>query len=468
MPPFLATVLCIAFVVWLLYRSGRKSRGISSGLWIATIWVGINAAKPLGCWFGGRGGGLEDLSASLDGSPVDRSVVLVLLLLGMRSLWKRQVDWQRVFSDNRALCLFYLFMCASVLWSDYPFVAFKRWVRDFGNLVMILIILTEEEPIEAVRQVFLRCSFVLIPLSVLLIKYYVETGRYYNAWTGEACFCGVASDKNGLGRLGMLSGLFMLWSLVVRPRSGWVKWIKEGLPELLILAMCCWILRTANSATSLACFVAGTVVLFGSRVSWIRTNSGRLARCAWALIVVSFVFFYFPDLRQVVTGSMGRNVNLTERTDVWEGAMALGTNPVIGAGFASVWLTSRGLALAERLNITEAHNGFLETYLNGGLIGVALLLAVLLAAGRSVVRQVVGGSDGASLYAAVFFSGFIYNYTEAAFNNNSIVGFVLWMVAMQYEALSGATVPGATNAVDASDLMNDTLVSRGDPTDLKA
>jgi O-antigen ligase len=300
------------------------------------------------------------------------------------------------------------------------------------------------------------------------MKYYIDLGRYYNPWTGEACYCGVASDKNALGRLAMLSGLFMLWSLVVRPRSGWVKWIKEGLPELLILAMCCWILRTANSATSLTCFVTGTAVLFGSRLSWIRTNPGRLARCAWALIVVSFVFFYFPDLRQVVTGSMGRNVNLTERTDVWEGAMALGTNPLIGAGFASVWLTSGGLALAERLNVTEAHNGFLETYLNGGLIGVGLLLAVLLTAGRSVVRQVVGGSDAASLYAAVFFSGFIYNYTEAAFNNNSIVGFVLWMVAMQYDAPSGATVPGATNALDGSDRTNDTLASGGALTGLEA
>jgi hypothetical protein len=72
------------------------------------------------------------------------------------------------------------------------------------------------------------------------------------------------------------------------------------------------------------------------------------------------------------------------------------------------------------------------------------------------------------LYAAVFFSGFIYNYTEAAFNNNSIVGFVLWMVAMQYDAPSGATVPGATNALDGSDRTNDTLASGGALTGLEA
>lgn len=466
MPPFLASCLVAIFVFWLLFRDSKKAARLSAALWIATIWVALLASMPLACWISGGVSG-RDLNASEGESTIDRNVCLVLIVLGLIVLKSRAIDWGAVFRRNRTVWAFYAFACLSVIWSDDPFVSFKRWIRDLGNIIMILLILTEKNPVEAVRQVFVRCAFVLIPLSVLVIKYYLDIGRYYNQWTGEASFCGVSSDKNALGRLVMLSGLFMLWSLVVQQRSGWLKWIKAGLPELLILVMCFWILRIANSATSLACFVAGIAVLFGSRVRWVQTNPGRVAQLAWALIVVSFLFFYFPEFRQVIAGSLGRNVNLTERTDVWEGAMALGTDPLIGTGFAGFWLTRGGLALGERLNITEAHNGFLETYLNVGLIGVGLLLAVLLLAGRSVVRQIVAGSDVASLYAAVFFSGFIYNYTEAAFNNNSIVGFVLWMVAMQYVVPCGATVPGAMNALDSSDLTSPTLASGRVPTGFK-
>ncbi len=432
MPPFLATCLTLTFILWLFYRDVKRGYHASMGVWLAVIWVGTLASRPIGLWFGGEAGAGRGLSAE-EGSPIDRNILLVLIISALFVLMRRGINWGLAMRSNRWLWLFYVYLLVSVLWSDYPFIAFKRWFREFGNLVMILVILTEENPEVAVKQVFMRCAYVLIPLSVLFIKYYPDLGRYYNQWTGEATFGGVTTDKNELGRLAMLSGFFMLWSLVVQQRSGWLKWIKEGLPELLILAMCVWILHIANSQTSLGCFAIGIAVLFGSRVSWIQTKPGRLARSGWALIMVSFLFFYFPDLRQIVTSHMGRNVNLTERTDVWAGALAVGTNPLIGTGFASFWLTSGGRALGERLTVCEAHNGFLETYLNSGLIGVGLLLAVLLAAGKSILRQFVAGRATASLFATLFLSGVIYNYTEADVNTNSIIGFVLWMVAMQYQ-----------------------------------
>ena len=42
---------------------------------------------------------------------------------------------------------------------------------------MILVILSEEDPANAIRTVFVRCAYVLIPLSILFIKYYPEVRR---------------------------------------------------------------------------------------------------------------------------------------------------------------------------------------------------------------------------------------------------------------------------------------------------
>jgi hypothetical protein len=44
------------------------------------------------------------------------------------------------------------------------------------------------------------------------------------------------------------------------------------------------------------------------------------------------------------------------------------------------------------------------------------------------------GSTLAHLYAALFLSFLIYNYTEATFNKGNGVGFVVWLIAMQYPA----------------------------------
>lgn len=445
MPPSLASCLTVLFILWLFYHNSKREERASIAVWLPTIWAVTLASRPIGCWFGGQS---MDVGGSADGSPIDRAVLLALIVSAISVLTRRGLRWGDAMRSNHWLWLFFLYLLASVAWSDFPFVAFKRWIRELGNLLMILVILTEENPEVAVRQVFVRCAYVLIPVSILLIKYYLYLGRYYNSWTGETGYCGIANDKNALGRLAMLSGIFLLWNLIVQTKSGWQKW-KDGLPDLFILAMCVWILHIANSQTAFASFCIGTAVLFGSRLRWVHANPRRLAFLGWALILVSFVFFYFPDLRQIVTTSLGRKVNLTDRTDVWAGAMAVGTDPLIGTGFASFWLTPEGHSLGTRLGVTEAHNGFLETYLNSGLIGVVLLLVVLFTAGRNVLGQFVAGGTNASLYAALFFTGVIYNYTEADFNTNSIVGFVLWTIAMRHEAITGAAVTVSTSVVDS-------------------
>jgi hypothetical protein len=52
----------------------------------------------------------------------------------------------------------------------------KRWVKDLWNPIMALVILTERRPYEAVGVVLRRLNLLLLPLSILFIKYYLELG----------------------------------------------------------------------------------------------------------------------------------------------------------------------------------------------------------------------------------------------------------------------------------------------------
>jgi O-antigen ligase len=449
MPPNLAACLCVGFILWLFYCNAKEHPGVSAGLWVPTIWVAISASKPLVAWIYGNssngGNGGIDLNAA-DGSAIDRNVLLALIFSGLVILKRRRFAWGTFFAENGWLLVFYLFMLLSVLWSDYPFVALKRWIRNVGSIIMILDILTEQDPVQAIRQVFVRCAYILIPLSLLVMKYFLDIGVYYNPWTYTPSFCGITTDKNGLGRLAWVSGLFLVWSLDNPALSGWYKKIRSRWWEAIVLGLCMMVLVQSNSATSLVCFTAVVSVYFVARMRWLRRRPSLMISGALVFILMSFLFLGIPDLRKAVTESLGRKPDLTERTDVWAGAMALKTNPLVGVGFASFWLTRGAQEMGQRMQLGEAHNGYLENYLNTGLIGCALLLVVLLCAGRNTLRHIAADSPTGYLYAALFLGGILYNYTESALNDTSLVGFLIWQVATWHRLQS--SVPATSQRAD--------------------
>ncbi len=468
MPAALAACLFVSFILWLFYRNSRSAPGISGGLWIPLIWVGIMESKPVAYWFMSPQSS-ADVEMYLDGNPMDRNILLLLIFAGVWVLMRRPLDWGAIFRDNRWLWIFYLYLAISVLWSDFPFVAFKRWFRDLGNIVMILIIVTERDPIEALRAVFVRCAYVLVPLSVLLIKWYPDIGRYYHPWTYGTLYCGVTTNKNSLGVLAMLSGLFLLWSLVeiqnLRGSRDYVGWIRRNswrevpalakiatmLPEGLLLFMCVWILTIAHSSTAFGCFLLGTAALFAYRLSWAKANVRRLSWHTYGLLVFSALVLFVPDLRTIAAESMGRDATLTTRTDIWDAVLKMRTNMLVGNGFASVWLTDIGSALAKELRIPHAHNGYLEMYLNTGLIGVGLLLIVLVSAGGNATRHLARGTPAGPLYMALFLCAVIHNFTEASFNNNNIIGFCLVLVATRYWRPAWSEAGDGADAADPSE-----------------
>lgn len=425
MPSSLATLLTILFIVWAFRWTSRGDPAFLRGLWIPTIWVGIFASRMVGNWFGGE-------TSSLDGSPLDRNIFLVLIFLGVRQLVRRRLNWDVLKRNNRAFVLFIAFCALSSVWADFPFVAFKRWIKEVGTVVMVLLIATEPNPIQSVRKVFLRCAYVLVPLSILFIKYYVEIGRTYDEWTGEAMFCGVATEKNALGRLCFVSTLFLLSSLLeTKQEGGWFTRLKRGLPQTLVLGMCAWLLLKADSSTAKGCVAIGIMAFFLARWDFLRRSPKLAGVGSVALIIVSFLILVEPSVRKVIAEALGRRGDLTDRAYIWEGSFALETNPLIGCGYGSVWLTQRGRQLQLKLKMAHSHNGFLETYLNTGLIGLSLLLAIVAAAGGNAVRRVISGEEGGALLAALFFSCTIYNYTEVGFSNISIVGFLMWFLAVR-------------------------------------
>lgn len=93
-------------------------------------------------------------------------------------------------------------------------------------------------------------------------------------------------------------------------------------------------------------------------------------------------------------------------------------NALVGAGFESFWLGPRLQKVWDAypgLYVTEAHNGYIELYLQLGLVGIILIVLILVHGYRRSVAAFRIDSDSGSLMLAFVLTSAIYSYTEAGF-----------------------------------------------------
>jgi exopolysaccharide production protein ExoQ len=211
MPPTLALLLGWGFIGFVLRHELRRSRDTVTGaLWLPTIWVAIISSRPLSLWLSHVGLPLGPTSVE-EGSPLDAAFYSILILLGVMALSNRRLDWAALVSSNKCLAVFLIFAASSLFWSDMPFVTFKRFLRTCGHLVMVLVVLTEPQPVEAFKALVRRIAYVLLPLALVFIKYFPHLASRYDQWTGAQIISGVSLTKNMFGQLCLITGLVLAW-----------------------------------------------------------------------------------------------------------------------------------------------------------------------------------------------------------------------------------------------------------------
>jgi len=366
-------------------------------------------------WIGGVG---EATSSDFEqGNSFDAVVFAVLLVIGLIILLGRQRRARLcvILRNNKPLILFMLYCLVSIIWSDYPLVAFKRWTKALGDLTMVLIVLTDCDPAASLSQFLARPGFALVPVSILLIRYYPSLGREYSSWTGEVFNIGAATGKNGLGYICLIFGLGYVWSLFGGIRSGErPRRIAPILAHVAALVLTLWLFRMAHSATSFGCFLIGSALIMLTRLrSVIRKPMLVNLMVGVILFVAVYGLLINPNLG--LAEAVGRDSTLTGRTEIWKDVLPLTVSPVFGAGYESFWLGPRldkiwSKSWGERPN--QAHNGYLEVYLDLGWVGLALLGLVMMWGHWGMVRRLRSYPTIARLKLAFFSVAAAYNLTE--------------------------------------------------------
>jgi exopolysaccharide production protein ExoQ len=429
-------VATVAFAVGIggLFVLGRKPEArASKALWIPVAWLFIAGSRSVSLWLQGGSAPVSlDPNASLEGNPVDRYVLFGLLAAGFIVLVTRRLRIRAFLRANAPILLFFLYCAVSVLWSDYPAAAFKHWTRALGDLVMVLVVLTDPDRGAALDRLFARLGFLLMPLSILLIKYYPDMGRYYGRWEGRQFFGGVTTNKNTLGMTCMILGIGAVWRFlaVYRDRTG-PRRIQQMVAQGALLAMVVWLIKTADSMTSISCFVIASALIVVTSLSLV---ARRLAVVHVLVAGVLFVSAYalFLDASGSLVETVARDPTLTGRTEIWHLVIRMSGNPLFGTGFESFWLGDRLARLWDMYwwHPNEAHNGYLEVFLNLGWIGVTLLALVIVKGYRNVIVVFRRDPDVGKLWLAYFAAALVYSFTEAGFRMNSLTWIFLLFAAI--------------------------------------
>ena len=419
MPPPLAFLLCLIFVVFLLRLDHKLSREVSSYLWIPSIWALVAFTRPLGAWFAGRApqGTMES------GSSIDRTFLIALLCLAVLLLFKRRFDWSGAIKENTWLIFLVGFMLISISWSSMPYISFKRWTRELIAVIMAFTVLSERNPQQAVLTILRRVSYICIPFSLVLIKYYPIAGIAYGRWSGTRTWIGVATQKNGLTRLCIIAALFFAWTLIRRWQGRDIPVVKYQTSMDIVLILLAFLLlmgpnmTLTYSATSTATFSVAMLALCG--LYWMKKRGSEInANTLKAMIVIIVVIGTItPFVGKLpvfdISSVLKRDATLTDRNLIWERLVPLALDRrVLGHGHGGFWTTEM-----RALTDANAHNGYLDVILNIGFLGLLLILAFLLSCCRKAHRAITYDFEWGVLFVCYLLMLAIFNIAESSIDS---------------------------------------------------
>ncbi len=447
MPPFLALALSLGLILALLTSERRMNQNVSHAVWIPSLWIFFIGTRLPSQWLDMGSWSLTDAGAYVEGSPFDQGVFLLLYAAGIAVLVRRRAPWGRIMAGNLWITAFLVYGLLSVAWSDFPWTALKRFTKVFEHVVMVLVILSEANPSQAIDAVFRRFLAVSVVLSVLFLKYYPEFGRAFDSWTGQPFNTGVTADKNALGHICLLGTIFYASSLLSGPHRR-IGGVTKGrrLIDIGMLGAVFWLLDAANAKTALVCSVLGIVLV----AILARTRLGRKPTAVLvtviSLAILAAILESAFQISEIGIAALDRNPTLTDRTYVWADVLAVPNNVLFGTGFESFWLGPRLELLWQKYwwHPNQAHNGYIETYINLGAVGVTLLL-LMIASGFFRALQTLGSSDpfGPMRFALIVAIA-IFNYTDATFKAVHILYFTFFLVSLSVGPPTPAVDAGGT------------------------
>ena len=446
MDPSLALIFSILFVFCVYWKDSKTDPQISSAIWIPIIWIMRCASRSFSYWFEGTGGSFD----FEEGSIPDQIFFILSMIAAILVLKNRLHKLRGFIANNHALLLFFLYCLLSVLWSQYWEVSFKRWVRTIGDLLMVLVILSEDNPAKSLGKAIRKVSILLIPLSVVFIKYFPNVGRMTSKDWGPDMWIGVATHKNTLGQLLLLSGLYYLLQIIKIQDRG------TRILTYVYLVMIAYLFYGGSHSVSMTSLVLlFLVIAIYFIINRNRLNPARNIKIMKSIFALVFcytilsTFFADTNIFILLAESLGKDPTMAGRTIMWSDLISIGIDHAIqGSGFGGFWTPSMmaKLKLLHPWGPQQAHNGYIEIFLNLGLIGLVLFFLIVISACRNTFLKYEEIIDYSNLRIVLLIIALVHNVTESSFTRPThLIWFVFLLGAINISFNKKENLPGVVS-----------------------
>lgn len=374
------------------------------GTWQVVV-AGVAILVLLGVNFG-TNSAVEDIAtqSSALNTPIQAVILgsLVWLAVHYRALQARALP-----SLTPFLVLLALAACSS-LWSQAPEVSFRRSV-SLGSLMALAVYAHTVLGTVAFCRVHVLVTWIAagasLAAAVLIPHSAYDLGEYANAIRG------VFNQKNSLGDA-MVVGTLALMYVVLKRR-------RVVAMDIATLVMAAIVIKLAQSTTALLLFMLiVTSTLYA--LLWMRgTATSIFCLILLTVLILSFVLVITMDPKAVY-GALGKNETLTGRVQIWRAVVqASGGWPLLGFGYSAFWLPDTHMVgdiwYEVGWKAPSAHSGYLDTIVQIGLVGLAILAWIAVLTGFRALKalgteRLAEGWWTLTMLAILAF----YNYDESS------------------------------------------------------
>jgi O-antigen ligase len=273
-----------------------------------------------------------------------------------------------------------LFAGASVLWAYSPWLSFIRYSQQ----VMVITAIVLPAVLAARSTDMMRALFFCFAVAIVINAFFLlgrpPIDEKFATWGHTGYFSG----KNYLGQCAAMTVLLASHEML---SPG-----KRRMIGIVIGIIALGLLLASNSRTSLG------LTLLAPALAGATLMVRKTTRLSVALILLSIPVCYIA-LSGITGFSMNRlsymlygDSTFTGRTIIWEFANSeIARRPFLGWGYQSFWLVGPDApsvvdAPGWIKDMPNAHNGYKDTMLELGYVGLALLLGTVIATLHAIGR----------------------------------------------------------------------------------
>jgi len=323
------------------------------------------------------------------------AAIVVVGSITMLVTQKPPLNWRRF---PKTLVAFMLLATLSIAWSFYPVAAAigvtLQLITTLAAVALALTLTWTEllRALSAALRWVLALSIVFEFVVAALIRqpvlpFFVDYSSYGDERIPQAFYWsrallleggpieGIVASRNLLGFVALLAVIVFGVQLAAKTvkRGGGAAWLVFAAVMLVL---------TRSATVTLASIVVLVVLAFAL---WTRHAHPQRRRpiytAAAALIVLAVTAL--SAFSGALLGLLGKSEDLTGRFDIWNSVIGLASErPVFGWGWVSYWnpFVEPFAGLAERKGVVylQAHNAWLDVWLQLGVVGLVILTLLAL------------------------------------------------------------------------------------------